>query len=283
MNHGSKLSLILLIPYSTLASETPEPKVPRGVVFIPGRANSAKSGAGLKSQGENSDSKSQTIALKHQNESSADDIMSNISSESSSSAPIAARAAQAESSKAAASAATNSDKSVILGSAYQLYSIPANQKQQEYISGTLSGDNPGKMTEFFSHIVGLITSGKFTSALIKEPNISDHLRRGYVAGGEKLRTISQQHNIKLQQALSIQRKENAEFLLALSALVKGSEIGSAPQKISPETYETMEQELKTNIESQKEFLEKFNKEFEAHRIALQQILEKLIATKNHKK
>jgi len=261
MNHKPKFSLILLIPFSAFASQTPEQKTTRGIVFIPGAKPNT--------------SRFDKTPIKDPSESSTDDIASKLPDVSAPNNTPATTVLPTPSAAAAAAANPLVDAPISTCYQYQFYVRPKNQTQQVYQPGFLFGDNPGKVTEFFPHIVTLIMDGKWISALKEESKISDHLRRGYESASKTVREQSSTQMIALQQILSKHRIQNEKLIQDLSALIDGSTEESASQKLSPETIAMIKNAIRTSIETRESFQKKSQEETDAFIQAMQQCLVKI--------
>ncbi len=167
-----------------------------------------------------------------------------------------------------------------LGDDYPEYSLPKDLLSVAYQSGGLRGDNPGKFADLFSHVVGLITSGKFSSALTVEPNIADHIRRAYVAANTALANQTTKDENSFLQLLTTQRAENVALVTKLGALIAGCNSNTVAKKMSDETFSDIQKQLQISKESNEKILEEAKKHSAQYTKAIDSLAKKLIEIQN---
>jgi hypothetical protein len=218
MNHYSKLSLILLIPFATIASSDAEKKTAfnKGVTYVPGRAAAAAVAAGGQaSAGAAAAVASQPSAGAAAAVAAQSSAIAQVSHMDSGFVHVPAEDAPGAAA-AASSVATDSDE---LGAPYRR--IPCSEQKNPYIVGNaLIGDGIAKITGWESsvaYIVRLLRDGKFADAVKHKgnSNIPDHLRRALVGEDDSKKDSSKKQSLK--ESLLETTKANRE---AISKMLK---------------------------------------------------------------
>jgi len=239
MNHKPKFSLILLIPFSTFASQTPEQKTTRGVVFIPGKPNAFRSDkTPIKDPSESS---TDDIASKLPDASAPNNTTTNPASVAAAPAASAATAATATVAAAVAKAIEGNDNE--LGAAYRR--IPATEQKATYAVGK---DGIAKLTRLENSdtfIARLLRDGKFADAAnhTKDSFLPDHLRRAVESKQESLISRSTIDKQTILDLLRKQRESNATLFTSIFPLLDAI-TKHTPRQVTLDTIDAFQQKIR---------------------------------------